>query len=138
MDLDDLFFIISWGGSTLGVIVFFIRKFILIGKVQIMKIGDAYSVRQFATGKAVLDGRTIISFDNPVDSRWTWIDNGGMRTYPKLMTRNEAEQLANEAFNRYLAHLEKKKRDKEARKAERIEEKKKRPVIVKTIKRKSK
>lgn len=131
MDIDDIFFIAT-------VVIFFTIMFALfmyklktLGKVQIMKVGDFYAVRQFA-GTNSLD---YIRFDDLVDAKWRWIYGSGPKAcqFPMTMPYEEADRIADLAHAKYLEYQEGKRRDKERAKEKRAEKRKNKPVLIRTI-----
>lgn len=109
----------------------FMYKLKTLGKVQIMKVGDFYAVRQFA-GTNSLD---YIRFDDLVDAKWRWIYGSGPKAcqFPMTMPYEEADRLADLAHAKYLEYQEGKRRDKERAKEKRAEKRKNKPVLIRTI-----
>lgn len=133
MELEDYLWIAAWVIGILAIVGYCIYKVRMMGTVQIMKVGNFYAVRQYACGT----GYGGIRFNEYINSEWRWVyGSGGDRAsdIPVNMALEEAERVAELALQRYLDHLDYKRHQKIARKKEHAEEKRNKPVLVKTVK----
>lgn len=131
MKIDDIFFIAVIVIFFTTMFAIFMYKLKTLGKVQIMKVGDLYAVRQYAGTNSA----NYIRFDDLVDAKWRWIYGSGPKAcqFPMTMPYEEADRLADLAHAKYLEYQEGKRRDKERAKEKRAEKRKNKPVLIRTI-----
>lgn len=113
-----------------------IYKLMTVGKVQIMKVDGSYAVRQYAG----INSFDYIHFEDLFDYKWRWIyglQDVKACDFPMTMPYEDAERVANLAHAKYLQYRESKRREKQKAKERRIEKKKNKPVLFKTIPRKA-
>lgn len=128
-DIVFIGFIVAFVMTLLAIVIY---KRMMVGKVQIMKVDGSYAVRQYA-GTNSFD---YLRFDELLDYKWRWLYNiSGPRAcdFPLTMPYEDAESLANLAHAKYLQYRESKILEKQKRKERRLEKKKNKPVLVKTI-----
>lgn len=131
MGMADIFFIAAVVIFFTTMFAIFMYKLRTLGKVQIMKVGDFYAVRQYA-GTNSLD---YVSFDELIDAKWRWIYGSEPKAceFPMTMPYEEADRIAGLAHAKYLQYQEGKRRDKEKAKEKRTEKRKNKPVLIRTI-----
>lgn len=131
MKIDDIFFIAAIVIFFTTMFAIFMYKLKTLGKVQIMKVGDFYAVRQYAGTNSA----NYVRFNELFDAKWRWIYGSGPTAceFPIAMPYEEADSIANLAHAKYLEYQEGKKRDKEKAKEKRAEKRKTKPVLIKTI-----
>lgn len=132
MSIEDILFlgfVVAFFVTLFSIIIY---KRMTVGKVQIMKVGHSYAVRQYAGANSF----DYISFDDLIDYKWRWLYGGSvLKTcdFPMTMLYEEAERVANLAHAEYLQHRESKRLKKQKDKERRLEKKKNKPVLVKKI-----
>lgn len=136
MNIEDIVFlgfVVEFFVMLFSIVIY---KRMTVGKVQIMKVDGSYAVRQYA-GTNSFD---YISFDDLLDYKWRWLYGGSsLKTcdFPMTMPYEDAERVANLAHDKYIQYRESKRREKQKAKERRMEKKKNKPVLVKTIQRKA-
>ena len=136
MSIEDILFlgfVVAFFVMLFSIVIY---KLMTVGKVQIMKVDGSYAVRQYA-GTNSFD---YISFDELLDCKWRWIyglQDVKACDFPMTMSYEDAERVANLAHAKYLQYRESKRREKQKAKERRIEKKKNKPVLIKTIPRKA-
>jgi hypothetical protein len=136
MNIEDILFIVFLVAFVITLLSIALYKRMMVGKVQIMKVGHSYAVRQYAGANSF----DYISFDDLIDCKWRWLYGGSvLKTcdFPMTMLYEEAERVANLAHAQYLEYRERKRREKQNAKERRLEKKKNKPVLLKTIPRKA-
>jgi hypothetical protein len=131
MGMDDIFFIATFVIFLTAMFARIMYKLKTLGKVQIMKVGDFYAVRQYA-GTNSFD---YIRYEDLLDAKWRWIYGSGPKAsqFPMTMPYEEANRIADLAHVKYLEYQEGKKRDKEKEKEKQEEKRKNKPVLIRTI-----
>ena len=132
MSIEDILFlglVVAFFVMLFSIVIY---KLMTVGKVQIMKVDGLYAVRQYA-GTNSFD---YIHFDELLDYKWRWIY--GLQDlkacdFPMTMSYEDAERVANLAHAKYLEYRESKRREKQKAKERRMEKKKNKPVLIKTI-----
>lgn len=136
MNIEDILFlgfVVAFFVMLFSIVIY---KLMTVGKVQIMKVDGSYAVRQYA-GTNSFD---YLNFDDLLDYKWRWLCVGSsLKTcdFPMTMPYEDAERVANLAHAKYLQYRESKRREKQKAKERRMEKKKNKPVLVKTIQRKA-
>ena len=128
-DIVFLGFVVAFFVMLFSIVIY---KLMTVGKVQIMKVGDSYAVRQYA-GTNSFD---YIHFEDLLDYKWRWIyglQDVKACDFPMTMPYEDAERVANLAHAKYLEYRESKRREKQKGRERRVEKKKNKPVLVKTI-----
>lgn len=136
MSIEDIVFLCFIVAVFVTLFSIIIYKRMMVGKVQIMKVGHSYAVRQYAGANSF----DYISFDDLIDYKWRWLYGGSvLKTcdFPMTMLDEEAERVANLAHAEYLQYRESKRLKKQKAKERLLEKKKNKPVLVKTIPRKA-
>lgn len=131
MNIEDILYIVFLVAFVMTLLSMVLYKRMMVGKVQIMKVGHSYAVRQYA-GTNSFD---YIRFDDLLDYKWRWIYGSGPKAcdFPMTMLYEEAESVANLAHAKYLQYRESKRLEKQKAKERRLEKKKNKPVLLKTI-----
>lgn len=132
MNIEDILYIVLLVAFFVTLLSTILYKRMTVGKVQIMKVGDSYAVRQYA-GTNSFD---YINFDDLLDYKWRWLYGGSsLKTcdFPMTMPYEDAERVANLAHDKYLQYRESKRLEKQKAKERRVEKKKNKPVLVKKI-----
>ena len=132
MNIVDILYIVLLVAFVMTLLSMVLYKRMMVGKVQIMKVGDSYAVRQYGGANSF----DYIRFDELLDYKWRWIYGGSvLKTcdFPMTMPYDEAERVANLAHAEYLQYRESKRLEKQKAKERRVEKKKNKPVLVKKI-----
>ena len=136
MNIEDIVFlgfVVAFFVMLFSIVIY---KLMTVGKVQIMKVDGSYAVRQYA-GTNSFD---YIRFDELLDYKWRWVyslQDPKACDFPMTMPYEDAERVANLAHAKYIQYRESKRREKQKAKERRMEKKKNKPVLVKTIQRKA-
>ena len=131
MNIGDILYIVLLVAFFTTLLSLILYKRMMVGKVQIMKVGDSYAVRQYAGANSF----DYIRFDELLDYKWRWIYGSGPKAceFPMTMPYEDAERVANLAHAKYLEYRESKRLEKQKAKERRVEKKKNKPVLVKKI-----
>ena len=131
MNIGDILYIVLLVAFVMTLLSMVLYKRMMVGKVQIMKVGDSYAVRQYAGANSF----DYIRFDELLDYKWRWIYGSGPKAceFPMTMPYEDAERVANLAHAKYLEYRESKRLEKQKAKERRVEKKKNKPVLVKKI-----
>lgn len=136
MNIEDIVFlgfVVAFFVMLFSIVIY---KLMTVGKVQIMKVDGSYAVRQYAGTNSF----EYISFDELLDYKWRWVyglQDPKACDFPMTMPYEDAERVANLAHAKYIQYRESKRREKQKAKERRMEKKKNKPVLVKTIQRKA-
>lgn len=136
MNSEDILYIVLFVAFVMTMLSIVLYKWMTVGKVQIMKVDGSYAVRQYAG----INSFDYIHFEDLFDYKWRWIyglQDVKACDFPMTMPYEDAERVANLAHSKYLQYRESKRREKQKAKERRIEKKKNKPVLFKTIPRKA-